>query len=106
MRFLLDENFPLGLIRALQSDGLAADHIITLGWRGASDKRIRERLQDAQIVFFTQDDDFLRLHASGVTHAGIAYAPQGTSVGDIIRGLMLIHQLLEAKDMKGHVEYL
>jgi len=59
VRFLLDENFPLGLIRALQSDGLAADHIITLGWRGASDKRIRERLQDAQIVFFTQDDDFL-----------------------------------------------
>ena len=57
-------------------------------------------------VLFTQDDDFLRLHASGVTHAGIAYAPQGTSVGDIIRGLMLIHQLLEAKDMKGHVEYL
>ena len=59
MRFLLDENFPLGLLRALRSDGLAADHIITLGWRGASDKRIRERLQDAEIVFFTQDDDFL-----------------------------------------------
>jgi len=59
VRFLLDENFPIGLIRALRSDGLAADHIITLGWRGASDKRIRERLQDAQIGFFTQDDDFL-----------------------------------------------
>jgi Domain of unknown function (DUF5615) len=59
VRFLLDENFPLGLIRALRSDSLAADHIITLGWRGASDKRIRERLQDAEIVFFTQDDDFL-----------------------------------------------
>ncbi len=59
MRFLLDENFPLGLLRALRADGLAADHIITLGLRGASDKRIRERLQDAQIVFFTQDDDFL-----------------------------------------------
>ena len=59
MRFLLDENFPLGLLRVLQSDGWYADHIITLAWRGASDKRIRERLQDPQIVFFTQDDDFL-----------------------------------------------
>lgn len=59
MTFLLDENFPLGLVRALQADGLAADHIITLGWRGAPDTRIRERLKDAETTFFTQDDDFL-----------------------------------------------
>lgn len=59
MKFLLDENFPLGLARVLQADGLAADHIIMSGWRGASDKRIRERLKDAETTFFTQDDDFL-----------------------------------------------
>ena len=59
MRFLPDENFPLGLVRALRADGFAADHIITLDWRGASDTRIRERLQDAETLFFTQDDDFL-----------------------------------------------
>jgi len=55
---LLDENFPLGLLRSLQHDGLSAQHIITLGWRGASDARIRERLQDDQVVFLTQDEDF------------------------------------------------
>jgi predicted nuclease of predicted toxin-antitoxin system len=49
----LDENFPLGLLRSLQNDGLSAQHIITLGWRGASDARIRERLQDGQVVFLT-----------------------------------------------------
>lgn len=27
--------------------------------RGASDTRVRERLQDEQILFLTQDDDFL-----------------------------------------------
>jgi len=27
-------------------------------------------------------------------------------MGDIIRGLMLIHQVLEPEDMKDHVEYL
>jgi predicted nuclease of predicted toxin-antitoxin system len=42
---LLDENFPLGLVRRLRADGLVAEHIITLGWRGASDARIRERLR-------------------------------------------------------------
>ena len=53
MIVLLDENFPLGLLRSLQNDGLSAQHIITLGWRGASDARIRERLQDGQVVFLT-----------------------------------------------------
>jgi len=48
-----------GLLRSLQHDGLSAQHIITLGWRGASDGRIRERLQDDQVVFLTQDEDFL-----------------------------------------------
>jgi len=61
---LLDENFPLGLLRSLQNDGLSAQHIITLGWRGASDARIRERLQDDQVVFLTQHEDFLLGEAS------------------------------------------
>lgn len=59
MKVLLDENFPLGLVRILQSDGLDVEHIITLGWRGASDSRIRERLEDPNLIFLTQDEDFL-----------------------------------------------
>lgn len=59
MRVLLDENFPLGLLRGLRTDGFEADHIITLGWRGTSDARIRERLQDADVLFLTHDEDFL-----------------------------------------------
>lgn len=50
---------PLGLVRALQADGLDVDHIITLGIRGASDARIRERLSHATLIFLTQDEDFL-----------------------------------------------
>ena len=59
MIVLLDENFPLGLVRGLRDDGVSAEHIITLGWRGVTDARIREWLQDAQVVFLTQDEDFL-----------------------------------------------
>ncbi len=59
MKVLLDENFPLGLVRVLQADGLEVEHIITLEWRGASDARIRQRLTDHQLIFLTQDEDFL-----------------------------------------------
>jgi hypothetical protein len=59
VKVLLDENFPLGLLRRLHADGFAAEHIITLGWRGAPDTRIREHIQDDQVIFLTQDDDFL-----------------------------------------------
>ncbi len=59
MKVLLDENFPLGLLRRLQADGLIAEHIITIGWRGPSDTRIRERLQDSELLFLTHDEDFL-----------------------------------------------
>jgi len=57
-------------------------------------------------VLFTQDEDFLRLHAAGTEHVGIVYAPHESSIGDTIRGLMLIYQVLEAEDMDGQVEFL
>lgn len=56
-------------------------------------------------VIFTQDADFLRLHAAGIEHAGIAYAPQQTPVGPLVRGLVLIYQVLEPEDMRNHVEF-
>jgi hypothetical protein len=56
---LLDENFPLELLRSLRADGFVVDHIITLGWRGASDAQIRLHLQTIDRLFLTQDDDFL-----------------------------------------------
>ena len=73
---------------------------------GASDKEHLATALTEGRVLFSQDADLLRLHAMGVAHAGIAYAPQGTSVGDIIRWLMLLYQVLDAEEMEGHVEFL
>jgi hypothetical protein len=55
---------------------------------------------------FTQDADFLRLHASGAEHAGIVYASQQTAIGEMIYGLMLIIEVLEPEEMKGYLEFL
>ncbi len=57
-------------------------------------------------VIFTQDVDFLRLHAKGVEHCGIVYAHQRTPIGNVTRGLMLLHQVLEYNDMRNHIEFL
>jgi hypothetical protein len=59
VKILLDENFPLALFRTLRADGQDVEHIITLGWRGAPDQRIRQRLTDHDLLFLTQDEDFL-----------------------------------------------
>jgi hypothetical protein len=58
-------------------------------------------------VLVTHDADFLRLAAAGSDHAGIAFCPRtGRSVGEIIRSLLLIHEVLRPEEIEGRVEYL
>ena len=59
-----------------------------------------QRAQAEQRVIFTQDSDLLRLHAAEHPHSGIVYAPQGMSIGEIIHGLMLLYQVLNADEME------
>lgn len=73
---------------------------------GASDAEHLTYALRTQRVLFTQDADFLRLAAAGIPHAGIVYAPQGRSIGEIIRVLMLIYQMLEGDEMAERIEYL
>ena len=60
MTILLDENFPLRLYRRLQSEGFTAEHIL-LGQRGIPDRQIMERLKQEELLFLTQDEDFVGL---------------------------------------------
>lgn len=57
-------------------------------------------------VVFTHDADFLRLHAGDVDHAGIVFAAKQSSIRAVVQGLMMIHAVLTAEDMRGHVEFL
>lgn len=58
-------------------------------------------------VIVTHDTDFLRLHASGIQHAGIIFsALQARTVGDMIRSIALIWEHLEPEDMRGHCEFI
>jgi hypothetical protein len=58
---LLDENFPLQLYTRLRQAGAQVEHIV-LQERGIPDSTIRKRLAvDAQLVFLTNDTEFLDL---------------------------------------------
>jgi len=74
--------------------------------RGASDEKQLSLATSQGRVVFTQDADFLRLHASGIDHSGIVYVHQQTPIGEMVRGLMLVCQVLDASEMRNHIEFL
>lgn len=106
VKFYMDEHVPFAVTQGLRRRGVDVLTVQEAGMQAASDEEHLALALSQGRVIFTQDADFLRLHASGVNHAGIAYAPQQTPVGDMIRGLILIAEVLEARDMIDHVEYL
>jgi len=76
------------------------------GLQGAADNDHLAYALAADRVIFTQDDDFTRLHQSGIDHAGIVYSKQGAhSVGEIIRFLELLSDCLEPADMRRQLEF-
>ncbi len=101
-----DEHVPKAIIQGLRQRGVDVQTVSEVGLRGASDEDHLSWAQKNERVLFTQDTDFLRLHASGSKHSGIVFAPQGKSISELVRGLILIPQVLGSEDMQGHVEFL
>ncbi len=57
-------------------------------------------------IIFTHDDDFVILHQSGfIMHAGIIYCAQNRrSIGEILKSLILIWEILEPEEMRYQLE--
>lgn len=106
IRFYTDEHVSKAIAKGLRRRGVNVLTVVEADMMSASDKNHLDRAKQEGRVIFTQDDDFLRLHSDGLSHCGIIYAHQGTDIGKIISGLMLIYQVLESSDMVNHVEFL
>jgi len=104
--FYTDEHVAKAVIRGLRNRGVDVLTVPDAKMLGGSDEEhLALALREGRVIF-TQDDDFLRLAAAGGAHAGIVYAPQHTPTREILRGLMLIFEVLSAEEMQGHIEFL
>ncbi|WP_420456726.1 DUF5615 family PIN-like protein [Rubrivirga sp.] len=106
VRFCLDEHVGRLVRRALRQRGIDVETVAEAGRLGGGDVAHIARAMETSRVLVTQDADFLRLHAEGHAHAGIADVAQQTPPRRILDGLVLIHAVLDADDMVGHVEFL
>ena len=106
LRFYTDEHVPNSIVKGLRLRGVDVLTTKDAGMLGKSDEDHITFAKKEGRVIFTQDEDFLRFHAQDFEHSGIVYAHQRTPIGEIVRGLMLIYQVLEFKEMKNHLEFL
>ena len=107
IRFHLDEHISSQVAAGLRRRNVDVTTTADAGLIGATDLAHIEFAASSGRVLVTQDDDFLRLHSSGVAHAGIAYCQQQSmSAGEMLRRLILIHDLLSPEEMAGMVEFL
>ncbi len=106
VKFYLDEHVNPSVAKGLRRRDIAVLTTQEAEMLGASDEEHLALATSQNYVVFTQDDDFIRLHTKGVEHAGIVYVHQRTSIGYIVRGLMLIYQVLSPAEMKNRLEFL
>ncbi len=107
IRFHLDEHVDPDIARALRRYGIDVTTTAEAGLRTSDDAAHLDFIRREGRVVVTHDADFLRYAAQSRDHPGIAYCHMGArSMGEIIRSLILIYEVLTPEEMAGHVEYL
>src|SRR5260221_13117223 len=102
----MDEHVPPAVTNGLRLRGVDVITIQDAGMLRSSDEALLNFALSRGRVIFSHDEYFLVLHQRGYTHAGNTYAPQQSSIGDLVRGLLLIHAVQTAEEMRGHFEFL
>ncbi len=92
LKFYFDEGVQLAVSEQLRSQGIDAISVRSLNLLGDTDINHLMRAAEMERVLCTYDADYLRLHASGISHAGIMYAAQSkTTIGDWVRAIRQLH---------------
>jgi len=107
IRYHLDEHISASIAPGLRRRGIDVTRAADVGLTGADDAAQLTFAASAGPVMVTQDTDYLKFHAQSVYHEDIAYCRQGSlPVGEMLRNLTQIHDLLTAKEVTNRVEFL
>ncbi len=106
LALLCDEHIPFPVIDGLNRRGIDVTTVQQSGMRSALDRFILEAARQQGRVVYTNDADFLRHHALGIIHSGIIYHHiLDYSVGEAIRRVSLVCELLSPQEMIGRVQF-
>lgn len=93
--------------RALRQHGIDVTTTVDADLRSATDEEQLDYAQRTERVLVTHDADFLRFAGRSLDHRGIAFCYKTSrSLGEIIRSLILIYEMLTPEEIAGRVEYL
>lgn len=107
IRFHLDENVNPVIAVALRQHGIDVSTTVGAGLRSSNDFEQLTYANREGRVLVTHDADFLGMVKEISEHAGIAYChKEARTIGEIIRSLILIYEVLILKDMRNHIEFL
>ncbi|OWY66648.1 hypothetical protein B7486_35670 [cyanobacterium TDX16] len=107
IRFHLDENVDPDIALALRRQSIDVTTTLEMGLRGQTDEaQLAFACQQGRIIV-THDTDFLKIASQTTEHWGIAFCKKDVrTLGEIIRSLILISEVLTPDEMKGWIEYL
>ena len=107
MKFHTDEHVAEAVALGLRRRGVDVTTTPELQLLGADDGfQLAMCLREGRVMV-SNDADMLRLAASGVEHAGIAYCHnQKYKPGQLILRLLALHGRVPAEEMKGRIEFM
>lgn len=105
LKFYTDEHIAKAVVKGLKARGIDGVTCVEVGMRTASDLEHLKLALKKKRVIVTYDNDFLKLHAEDYEHAGIAFATNPVPIGEMIHFLLLMYEVLDADDMKNHIEF-
>lgn len=111
IKIYTDEDVNVAIAEGLKRRDVSAWSARDAGNLGLEDEAQLIYACSEQACILTHDDDFLRLTArwveEGKQHWGIIYARQyRLSIGECIRRIKLLVDVLSAEEMENHIEFL
>jgi hypothetical protein len=107
LRFHLDEHIHPAIAAGLRAQGIDVSTTADAQLLAADDPHhLAFALRESRVIV-THDDDFVRHHAAGARHSGIAYCHQAKySLGELLQMLLLLNAAYQSNEMLGRIEFL